>query len=266
MSETQIQPILGNVKIVDLSVITAERWPVGWPTSPAYHTSLYCYYEDVSGPYYSRFLFIEEHHGTHYDAPAHLLAPKDSGLPNVTDGEWLTGDKIPLEQFMGPAAVVDCRSTLGKADLGKSPVVGRDFLEAWEAKHGRFQAGECVLFYTSWTDLYYKPLAEGGRDFIFDPIMLQNKVAWPSPDEGAMGLLVERGVRLVGVDTPTVGLAERMIEPHLVGLKAGMVLVEKLTNLSQLPVRGAAFLFLPLYIEGGGGGPGRAVAFLPASS
>jgi kynurenine formamidase len=39
--------------------------------------------------------------------------------------------------------------------------------------------------------------------------------------------------------------------------------VEILTNLGDLPVRGAFFVFLPLKISGSSGGPGRAIALVP---
>ena len=39
--------------------------------------------------------------------------------------------------------------------------------------------------------------------------------------------------------------------------------IELLTNLSELPVRGAYFVFLPVKIAGSSGGPGRAMALLP---
>ena len=39
--------------------------------------------------------------------------------------------------------------------------------------------------------------------------------------------------------------------------------VELLTNLSELPVRGTYFIFMPLKISGSSGGPGRAMALLP---
>jgi kynurenine formamidase len=39
--------------------------------------------------------------------------------------------------------------------------------------------------------------------------------------------------------------------------------IEILTNLGDLPVRGAFFIFLPVKIAGSSGGPGRAMALLP---
>ncbi len=42
-----------------------------------------------------------------------------------------------------------------------------------------------------------------------------------------------------------------------------MLFLELLANLRRLPPRGALFIFLPLKIEGGSAGPGRAIALLP---
>jgi kynurenine formamidase len=52
---------------------------------------------------------------------------------------------------------------------------------------------------------------------------------------------------------------------HVAGLSGGAVFVEALTGLSQLPHRGAYFLFSPLKVARGTGAPGRAMAWLPAS-
>jgi kynurenine formamidase len=38
---------------------------------------------------------------------------------------------------------------------------------------------------------------------------------------------------------------------------------ENLTNLDQLPVRGTLLIALPMKIEGGSGGPLRAIALVP---
>jgi len=50
---------------------------------------------------------------------------------------------------------------------------------------------------------------------------------------------------------------------HQEGLGRGMRYVELLTNLSEPPVRGALFVFLPVKIAGSSAGPGRAMALLP---
>lgn len=256
---------LSNVTMIDLSVVTGENYPAHWPTSPMFHTYRYVWYDDFRGAAYSRFLSIEEHHGTHFDAPAHIIPPQGSGFADATDGEWITTEKVPLTQFIGPAAVIDCRTLIGQAEPGYSPLITRQHLENWEARYGQIEASDCVLFYTGWTDLHYKPFPEG-NNLAFNPGILKNMAAWPAPDVGAMELLVERGVRLVGTDGVAMGPCEDDHPPHVVGLKANMIFIEKLTNLAQLPPRGAAFLFLPLRIENGSGAPGRAVAFLPTQN
>jgi hypothetical protein len=43
----------------------------------------------------------------------------------------------------------------------------------------------------------------------------------------------------------------------------GMTFVEALGGLSAIPPRGAWFLFLPIRLAGGTGGPGRALAVFP---
>ena len=59
-----------------------------------------------------------------------------------------------------------------------------------------------------------------------------------------------------------MGAVEDGYPAHVAGLAHGMVYVEGLARLGELPVRGATFLFLPIPIRGGSGAPGRAVAVL----
>ncbi len=248
--------------VVDLSVVTGETYPANWPTSPMFHTFRYVWYDDFRGSSYSRMISIEEHHGTHFDVPAHVIPPKGSGLPHATEGEWMTPEKFPLTCFMSPVAVVDCRTLLGKAEPGNSPQITREYLENWEKENGKIQSSEFVMLFTSWTELNYKPFPKG-YEFAFNPVLMKQSPAWPAPNARAMELLVERGVKLVGIDGAAMGPAEDDFPPHLVGLSAGLIFVEKMTNFSSLPVRGAYFMCLPLRIEGGSGGPCRAIAFVP---
>ena len=73
----------------------------------------------------------------------------------------------------------------------------------------------------------------------------------------------ERGVKTIGIDAPSIGSAHSPIPVHQEGLGRGMRYVEILTNLGELPVRGAYFVFLPVKISNSSGGPGRAMALLP---
>jgi kynurenine formamidase len=64
-------------------------------------------------------------------------------------------------------------------------------------------------------------------------------------------------------DAPSIGRAHDPVPVHQEGLSRGIRYVEVLTNLGELPERGAYFVFLPLKIAGSSGGPGRAIALLP---
>ena len=77
--------------------------------------------------------------------------------------------------------------------------------------------------------------------------------------------LAERGVWLVGVQTPSVAsLADReeLRDVHQILLRGAIVIVECLANLDQLPPT-VTFIALPLKVQAGDGSPVRAVAILP---
>src|SRR5262249_56475430 len=70
--------------------------------------------------YHTRYLIIDEHTGTHFDSPSHFVPPPDSGLNLAGPLGEITGEKVPLPQLQGPAAVVDVRHVASKQD-GVSP-------------------------------------------------------------------------------------------------------------------------------------------------
>ena len=87
--------------------------------------------------------------------------------------------------------------------------------------------------------------------------------AQATPGIPALQLLLDRGVTTIGLDGVSVGASHDGVPAHVFGLGQGMMYVELLANLRELPPRGAFFIFLPLKIEGGSAGPGRAVALVP---
>ena len=117
---------------------------------------------------------------------------------------------------------------------------------------------------TGW-DVHYRR-GEAGSAYLHDIVVTGRRPAWPAPEVDTIGLLLERGVRCVGTDAPTMGPAhgDRGQAVHVRGLSEGAVYVECLTGLDRLPRRGAFFCFLPLNVERATGAPGRAVAWLPA--
>jgi isatin hydrolase len=84
----------------------------------------------------------------------------------------------------------------------------------------------------------------------------------PPPTAAAVSLLVDRGIRCLATDTPSIGAVEDGYPAHIAGLAHGLVYVEGLTRVGELPVRGGIFVFLPLPVRGGTGAPGRAICLI----
>jgi len=251
---------LATSRIVDLSVPIGPQWPAVWPGNPELRAERLHWF-DTAPASFNRLLTVDEHVGTHWDAPAHFIPPPDSGHPAAhPTGRY--SDEIPLERFVVPAAVIDATDLCDAGAPGWSPKLSRARIEAWEDRNGILRPGEGVLLHTGWSDAYYRPFPEG-RAYAH-AVMEDGAPAWPAIDGDAMALLVERGVVLFGADTPSAGPVDDMAAPHAVALGAGMVLVEDLIGLGALPARGALFAFLPVKLLDGSGGPGRAVAFLPS--
>ncbi len=206
---------------------------------------------------------LNEHTGTHCDAPPHLVPDikKYPDLPHAAEIGALSVEKIEVERFMGPADVIDVCDLMGTAGPGLSPIITVDRVKQWEAQHGEIRAGDVVLFYTGWMDLHYKRFPEG---YALDlhPRWYGRMEGWAAPDADTVTYVVDKDVRCLGFDTVSTGSIQDDAPPHWAALERGTVLVEKLIGLGQLPARGAFFLFLPLKVELGTGAPGRAIAIV----
>ena len=261
--------MIPGFRLVDLSLPLAEDLPCSWPGSVPYQHKVFDWYadgRDAMGPlvshgrFHTRWVLIAEHTGTHFDAPTHWVPPPDSGLEGAGPAGAISSERVPPEQLVGPAVVIDVRESIEVAEPGHSPRIDTEAIEAFEDAHGRIEAGEVVLIRTDWDRRYVA--GPEGRHYIAECVA-GREPAWPAPTAETVSLLLERGVRCLGVDTPSVGAADDAYPAHVAGLAHGLVYVEGLARLSELPVRGASFLFLPLPIRGGSGAPGRAIALLP---
>jgi arylformamidase len=110
--------------------------------------------------------------------------------------------------------------------------------------------GCAVVFRTGWSTHW-------GTDHYFDPS--HDFVA-----QDACELLVERKVALVGIDSLNIDSTAGPDRPaHSVLLRAGIPIVEHLTNLAGLPARGARFSAVPPKFVGLGTFTVRAFALVP---
>lgn len=219
---------------------------------------------DRNGPYYTAFLTLDEHCGTHIDAPCHFIPPPDSGLPHANEWGRVTVDKIDLSQLMGPAVVIDVTDLKDTGRDGESPEVMPDVVERFEHEHGSLGEGEIVLFRSDWDD-HYLPAPDGAA-YGGGPFLSGSGPGWPAPGIACLEYLYDRGIMVVGLDGVSIGGLPNPVPPHHWGLGRGMLFIELLANLRKVPPRGAYFLYLPLNIRGGSAGPGRAVAFVPKQS
>jgi kynurenine formamidase len=247
---------------VDLSVTLSPEYPAHWPGNTPMSVRRLGWYDNATAPYFNRLLTLEEHTGTHFDAPPHFIPAPELGFPRATEFGRQTVEQIPVAGLIKSACVIDARDLVGEAKNGHSPRLTLEHLENWEAAHGKFTADDAVLLRTGWSDRFYKSGREGNA-YAHAAVVEKSTPAWPAPDQEALKYLVTCGVRLFGTDCPSAGLLDDIVECHYVALGAGMLLVENLTNLAALPPRGAVFAFLPLKLEGGSGSPGRAVAAVP---
>ena len=154
------------------------------------------------------------HSGTHVDAPLHFV---DGGADAA---------RLPTGPLLGEAHVVDARSvekTLDSVALG-----GLDLPEG----------AERILFRTRSSQLWASD--EFTRDFV-------------RLDGSGAQLLIERGVRLVGIDYLSIGDHDA----HVALLTSGVVALEGLDLGAVEPGR-YRLICLPLKIVGSDGAPARA--------
>ena len=233
--------------IVDLSHAYGPS-TVFWPTSPKkFELEKLASGKTEGGYFYAANLFsMPEHGGTHLDAPFHF---SESGL---------TTERIPLEQLVAPAVVIDVTAS---AAANRDYRATRDDVLRFEKANGPIARGTIVLLRTGWSRHWPNAKAYLGDDTPGDA----SKLSFPSFSEDAARLLVdERAAAAIGVDTASIDYGRSTdFMVHRVAAAKNVPGLENLTNLDRLPARGALVVALPLKIEGGSGGPLRAIALVP---
>jgi kynurenine formamidase len=246
-------------QFVDLSLLVAPDMPCTWPANfPLFQINRYRKIGQLSA-YNSDILAIDGNTGTQLDFPPHSIPLPDSKLPNAGPAGKMFSDKVPPWQFVGEACVIDVRKLLDSAPKGRSDLVKKEHVKAWEKKHRKVGPGDVVLFYSGYSDKYYKPFP-AGRRFIAEP--LEKKApAWPDPDPDCMEYLGSRKVMSLGCDSPSMGPIPDLAEPtHIAGLKHGMIWTEGATGLGQLPATGAFYCMLCPKHASGAYAEARAIA------
>jgi len=238
-------------RFVDLSLMVASDMPGSWPAAgfAPFHMDHYLRIGSLSA-YNSDILTLDGNTGTQLDVPPHSIPLPDSNLPNAGPFGRMFTDKVPAWQFAGEACVVDCRDLLDSKVNGRSALVKRDRIMAWEKQHRPLGPGDVVLMRSDYSDQFYRPLP-AGRRFLLTPVDGTTS-AWPDPDPDCMEYFVSRKVMALGTDSASMGPLPDLAEPtHLAGLKHGMIWAESATGLGQIPETGAFYCLLaPRHADG----------------
>jgi kynurenine formamidase len=219
-----------------------------WPTSPTKFTLERLAFGQTEGGFFyaANSLCTPEHGGTHLDAPIHFSQRGRSTA------------EIPLEQLVAPAVVIDVSAQAAK---NRDYLLTAQDVSAFEKQHGRISRGTIVLLKTGWSRYWPEAKSYLGDDTPGDA----SKLSFPSYGiDAAKQLVEERGVAALGIDTASIdyGKSKDFLVHRLAGAN-NVPGLENLTNLDQLPARGATVIALPMKIEGGSGGPLRAIALVP---
>jgi kynurenine formamidase len=189
---------------------------------------------------------LTTHSGTHVDAPAHYGPPRGRRARTI--------DEVPLSWCIGPGVRLDVRERDRVTGVTAADV------EAELARIGHELAPWDIVLVWTGVDLrqpgYENAHAGLRRD--------------------ATAYLVERGVRMIGIDAWTVdravdvmieetraGVLEQAFESHMYGREREYLQIERLANLEQLPrPTGFTVVAFPFKLEGASASWTRVVAIV----
>jgi kynurenine formamidase len=234
--------------IVDLSH-TYDSQAIYWPTAEGFQLRRDAAGITPAGYYYAaNSFFTSEHGGTHIDAPVHFA-----------EGH-LTVDKIPVQQLIGPAVVID---VVEQSEKDADYQVTTADLQQFEQEHGAIPMDAIVLLRTGFSrrwpgaERYLGTTLRGeeGARVLHFPGLHPDAARW---------IVGNRRIRAIGIDTASIDYGRStLFESHRALYEHDIPAFENLTALDRLPATGAYVIALPMKIGGGSGAPLRAVAILP---
>lgn len=220
-----------SLRVIDLTR-SLDETTVLWPgTPPLCVESSESIERDGS---FTRRVTLDEHSGTHFDAPSHFVA----GAAHVAD--------VPADHLVRPLHVIDfSQESSGDPDAALAP----SHIEVHESVHGRIAAGSAVFLRTDWPN---------------DERL--ERLRFPGFGVAAAEMLAAgRGVSGLGIDTLGIdpGIDADFPVHREVTLPRGIWHVENLTNLAAVPPMGAWTVVGVPRIAGASGFPARVLALVP---
>ncbi|MEM9332402.1 MAG: cyclase family protein [Pseudomonadota bacterium] len=186
-------------------------------------------------------LTLNEHTGTHLDAPLHFSA----------DGQAV--NEIPVENLVVPLCVIDIRETAARDD--DAEVTPGD-VKAWISKNGPIPDNACVAMLSGWgqhvkTEKYRNADSEG-------------KMHFPGFHIETTQMLLEE-TKAVGMAVDTLSLDHGIsadFKTHYAWLPTNRWGIENIANLESVPEAGATLVVGAPKHKGGTGGPARIFAMV----
>ena len=186
-------------------------------------------------------LRINEHTGTHIDAPLHFSA----------DGQAV--NEVPVGNLVVPVAVVDIRAKAAENDEAQ---VTPDDLKAWRDANGEIPENAVVAMLSGWAEHLGTPRFRNADD--------TGAQHYPGFHVEAAEMLMEE-TSAVGLAVDTLSLdigSSATFDVHYAWLPTNRWGLENVANLDRLPASGATMVVGAPKHRGGSGGPARVIALL----
>ena len=252
---TELAKAISNesVKIVDLTNTLSPDFPVillppEFGQCEQFKMETLSRYDGNGPAWYWNNISMNEHTGTHFDAPAHWVTGKN--IPNNTV------ETIPVKDFVAPAVVINISE---EAKINPDFLLTKEYLVEWEKIHGKIPPKNWIALRTDWyklvgTEKYLNMHEDGAHS--------------PGPDKSAIEFLVfERdclglAVETIGTDAGQAFDFDPPLPAHSILHGNGRYGLQCLKNLDKLPTFGSIIIANPLKIEQGSGSPLRVLALV----
>jgi arylformamidase len=205
-------------KIYDITLTLTPELPT-WPGEPGIQLYRTGSLEHGDSANVSK-LEMMVHTGTHVDAPSHFL-PNQPGV-----------EELSLDALVGTATVIQIPEGCN--------TITEETLKAVD-----FRGNQRIIFKTR--NSYY--WQKGETTF---------QTGYVGLDASAAKIIVECGIRLVGIDYLSIAAYHDQIAPHKILLGGGIVILEGL-DLSLVEAGNYLLCCLPLKLQGSDGAPARVV-------
>jgi len=176
--------------------------------------------------------------GTHIDAPMHFVP----GAKGVAD--------IDIEDLVLPLVIIDVSD---KADA--SYQISETDIHAFEQANGEIDEGSFVVGFTGWDQYWDTPNQ-------YCHLNEQGNLEIPGFSIEAAEYLLSKNIAGVGIDTLSPDGGNLDFPVHHLFLGANKFIIENITNLRQVPIKGAHIMIFPMKMQGVSEAPARVVALV----